>query len=333
MKWELLELIGIVVLSLAALMFASEKAVKYILALADHFGFSDTFVGLTVFSITTSLPEIIAHLTASMNILAGTLDYKIVSATVLGANIGSDVIQQTFILGLVVIVIGGVQFKKDFLITAYLPMIGTTLMCIILGFDGHYSRLDGCVLFGTFLAYLIFLYRREKKAKELLGPPIKSKRVDNVAVDTAIALGCIGIMMVSAHYLLLSIEKCVELTGLGASLIGVVTIGVASASPELFTAFSGIRQKAVGVSLGTLIGSNIANPLVAIGGGAMISTYWVPRPLIFWDLAMETITAALLLSYLLLKKEKGYLGRAGGLYLIGLYLFYLSIRIIYFPVD
>jgi len=92
---------------------------------------------------------------------------------------------------------------------------------------------------------------------------------------------CLLLIVVSAHFLLSSAENIFGLTGLGGSLIGVITIGVASAAPELFTAVSGIRAKAKGISLGTLIGSNITNPLVARGGGALISTYWVPRHLIY----------------------------------------------------
>ena len=72
-------------------------------------------------------------------------------------------------------------------------------------------------------------------------------------------------------------SRVVMTTGVGGSLIGVVTLGVASALPELTTALAGARQKAHGISLGTLVGSNITNPLVAIGGGALISTYWIPR--------------------------------------------------------
>ena len=51
---------------------------------------------------------------ASFGILAGTLDYKIASATVLGANIGSDVIQQTLVLGIVIFAMGSLKFTKDF---------------------------------------------------------------------------------------------------------------------------------------------------------------------------------------------------------------------------
>jgi cation:H+ antiporter len=108
-------------------------------------------------------------------------------------------------------------------------------------------------------------------------------------------------------------------------------LGLASASPEFVTAISGVRHKAAGVSLGTLIGSNIANPLVAIGGGALLSTYSVPTPLVYWDLPMETMTAAALLVFLLLTGRR--LGRAGGVYLIALYGLYIGVRVAFFAVD
>lgn len=319
-------LIGIT--AVIVLIVCAEIAVRKILKILTKYKLSTTFGGLVFFSVATSFPEIFSHIVASIGILRGTLDYKVASSTVLGANIGSDVIQQTLIVGIVVLFMGGLSFKKSFLKTAYLPMIGTTLMCIILGWDRTYSRLDGAILFGTFIAYVIFLYTR--KESHVLHK-IKDHN-DHVATNIIISILAFIGMFLSAHFLLKATETIVSATGLGASLIGVVSLGVASAAPELSTAIIGLRKKASGISLGTLIGSNITNPLVAIGGGALISTYWVPRPLVIWDLPMETITAALLLVYLLMRKDRK-LGRGGAIYLMGLYVFYLAIRIIYFGID
>jgi cation:H+ antiporter len=288
--------------------------VKKVLNLLKYYGYSATFGGLVIFSIATSFPEIFSHLAASFNILSGFLNYEIVSSTVLGANIGSDVIQQTLILGIVVLMMGGLTFKKDFLKIAYLPMIGTTIMTLVLAWDGILSRIDGFILFAAFIIYIIFLYKRENnKIKK-----IKNKKI-NAAKDIIISFFSIVIMLISAHFLLSATQQIVLITGLGGSLIGVISLGIAAASPELFTAIYGLKQKAVGI------------PLVGIGGGALISTYWVPKPLIYWDLPMEAITAALLLLYLI--KTKGKLGKKGAFYLIGLYFAYIIIRIVYFPVD
>jgi cation:H+ antiporter len=154
--------IAIGVVTLAILVLSADMAVAKLVGLADYFNLSATFMGMTVVSLATSIPEISAHLTASAGILGGTLDYQIGSSIVLGANIGSDVVQQTFILGLVVFASGGLYFRRYFLTKSMLPMIGTTLMCLILGWDRVYSRLDGVILFGTFIAYAYYLYRDEQ---------------------------------------------------------------------------------------------------------------------------------------------------------------------------
>ena len=317
--------IGIALLSMVFLVVGARTAVIRIHKLLDHFGFSDTFGGLVIFSVSTSLPELFSHLVASLGILSGRLNYEVASATVLGGNIGSDVIQQTFIVGLVILLVGGLTFKKRFLERAYAPMIGTTLLCIILGLDGIYSRLDGAILVGGFILYMIFLYEGEEHHIK------KGDDQEHILKMIIISILSLALIIVSAHFLLAASEEIVAATGLGGSLIGVVSLGVASASPELFTALFGIKENAEGISLGTLIGSNITNPLLGIGVGSLLSTYWVPRPLVLWDLPMETITAALLLVYLI--KTDGKLGKKGALYLMGLYAFYLIIRILFFAVD
>jgi cation:H+ antiporter len=316
------------IVAIALLIGSSEKVVDKLVLLANAFGVSKTFAGLTVMSLATSLPEIGSHLVASLGIITKSLHYQVASATVLGANIGSDVFQQTFALGLVVLFMGELVFEKTFLLHAYLPMICTTLLCIILGWDGTYSRVDGLILFSTFLAYTFFLYKQETINHVM---DLSSDKSQKVMRDVLLLMTGMAILLVSAYVLLRQLEGVVKVTGLGGSFLGVITLGLASAAPEMLTAIQGIRKQATGISLGTLIGSNIVNPLVAIGLGSMASTYWVPKPLVLWDLPMETITAAILLSYLLLNKRT--LGKWGGLYLIFLYAAYLSIRAFYFNTD
>ena len=124
--------------------------------------------------------------------------------------------------------------------------------------------------FCLFFMYMNFLY---KKGNDFFKDRLKPNKAQHTSLNTIIALGCLVTILLSAHFLLLKTESIVHHTGMGSSLIGVFIIGIAPASPELFTAISGFRQKARGISLGTLIGSNIVNPLLAIGGGALMSAY------------------------------------------------------------
>lgn len=330
-------LVGIA--ALAVMVLSSNEAVKKLVGIASYFNLSSTFMGMTVISLSTSIPEITAHITASVNILTGTLDYETGSAIVLGANIGSDVVQQTLVMGIVVLLAGTMYFRRYFLWKSMLPMITTTLMCIILGWDGIYSRVDGAILFGSFIVYSYYLYHDERKHFKKEDNPHENEKIaenvpqslKEVGVATLVSLGMIGLTVVAAAIVLQLTELLVNRTGISGSLIGVVTLGLASALPELTTAIAGIGNKEHGISLGALVGSNITNPLVAIGGGALVSTYWVPRPLVAWDLPWETITGMIL--WAILWFTKGKLKKGHAIYLIVLYFIYIFTRAYFFAVD
>ena len=78
-------------------MFA-EVIVRNAIALAHRYHLSGGFIGLTILSIGTSIPEIVTHVVASVNILHQPGSMVTLSALVLGANVGSDIFQQDFVL-------------------------------------------------------------------------------------------------------------------------------------------------------------------------------------------------------------------------------------------
>ena len=338
-NWALFPVMLVGLFFIAVLVLAANLSVTKLVGIAAYFNLSSTFMGMTVVSLATSIPEITSHLTASFNILAGKLDFQIGSAIVLGSNIGSDVVQQTFILGLVVLLSGGLYFRRYFLWKSMVPMIGSTVMCILLGFDGTYSRLDGVILFGSFVLYSLYLYFDERKfykaednipVSEEISDSIPTTR-KQVLIDSGIAVLLMAVTVFAASNVLSITEIVVNRTNISGSLIGVITLGLASALPELTTALAGVRQKEYGISLGTLVGSNITNPLVGIGAGALISRYAVPRPLVLWDLPWETLTGLLLWVILLLKKGK--LGKYEAFYLMMMYFVFIILRAVLFKAD
>lgn len=338
-NWALFPVILVGLFFIAVLVLAANLSVTKLVGIAAYFNLSSTFMGMTVVSLATSIPEITSHLTASFNILAGKLDFQIGSAIVLGSNIGSDVVQQTFILGLVVLLSGGLYFRRYFMWKSMVPMIGSTVMCILLGFDGTYSRLDGFILFGSFVLYSLYLYFDERKfykaednipVSEEISDSIPTTR-KQVLIDSGIAVLLMAVTVFAASNVLSITEIVVNRTNISGSLIGVITLGLASALPELTTALAGVRQKEYGISLGTLVGSNITNPLVGIGAGALISRYAVPRPLVLWDLPWETLTGLLLWVILLLKKGK--LGKYEAFYLMIMYFVFIILRAVLFKAD
>lgn len=402
-------------ISVVVMVYAAELVVSKMQAVAKAFGISEVVIAMTIVAIGTSLPELALHLIGSIDIIAsvgnpirllgvdpsvlalgshidaanilsetGNLSvqnstevYRNTSGAVLGANIGSDVVQQTLVLGLVIfssaVMAGkkGFTFSKKFLIRDYAPMMGTTLMTLILALNwkgvlnflqggslavsGTLTRLDGLILVISFILYMLYLYTTRKDQIIEQG---SARRSSKPKLDFLAGIGAMMLVILSAEVFLRVVDLGIKQTGLSGSMIGVASVGVVSAFPEMITAVSGLRQGSEGVSLGTLIGSNITNPLLAIGMGSLISSYAVPRPLVLWDLPMETITAAILLLYMFSKDSIGDIlakparklrmnGIAskleasqnrkisifGAMLLILLYIVYLYVRFTYFQYD
>lgn len=351
--------IGLV--SIAIIVFSAEKIVEKMQSVAKSFGVSEVVVATTVISIGTSLPEISVHFVGSLNILADPGKINSISSTVLGMNIGSDIIQQTLIMGSVIVLASimkgrdNFEFTRGFLKRDYFPMIAAHVLVLIMALNGVISQFEGVLLVGFFAAYMFYLYL--KKDEKLL-------RHGNVEPskypwrDLTVALGGMAFLIYFSDVFLQIVETLIAETGISGSMIGVVTIGFVSAMPEFITALSAVRKGAEGLSLGTLIGSNIANPLMGIGLGATISSYTVPRPLVLFDLPVQIVTAVILVSYLwnkekigalmapvfkyiglentsnkLEKSENGVLTALGGLILISAYLVYIALRALHFQVD
>ena len=99
---------------------------------------------------------------------------------------------------------------------------------------------------------------------------------------------------------------------------------------ELITSISAILRGATAISLGTLVGSNITNPMLALGLGSIISTYQVPNPLIVYDLPVNIITA-IIIMWLLWRSRM--LTKRTSMFMMAMYLAYVLIRLKYFAVD
>ncbi len=105
----------------------------------------------------TSIPEIAAHYTASVGILSGALDYEVSSAVVLGANIGSDVVPADVNHGYCRPYRGRSAFQTLFLWKSRSPW-SPRPSCVSSWRGRDLFHAGWRHLFGTFIAYMYYLY-------------------------------------------------------------------------------------------------------------------------------------------------------------------------------
>ena len=324
---QLLTELSVGAVALYTLVTAASRAIDRLLALAEYYDVPDVLVGMTVLALGTSLPELASHVIASLGILSGVLDFEVTSAVVLGGNTGSSTVQQFLLVGMLVIGYGTIQLRRTFVRGSYLPMLGALAVTAAVAWDGLVSRLDGLLLLGLYVVYVAYSVSRRERTQSMHERPSANPHRDGI-----VALVLLVLVLLSASLLLGVVELVVETLDLGGSMVGLVTLGVASALPELTTVVEAIRRRAPNVALGTLVGSNIANPLVGVGLGGLISTYHVPRAIVVWDLPFKILVGAAVLGYATLWTDRTLTRRLGGT-LVGLYFVFLVGRLLLFPAQ
>ncbi|WP_336038026.1 sodium:calcium antiporter [Halobacterium yunchengense] len=322
---ELVSLVSVGAVALYTLVTAASRAIDRVLALAEHYDVAEVLVGLTVVAVGTSLPELSSHVVASLGILSGVFDYEATSAVVIGGNTGSSTVQQLLLVGVLLIGYGSLDLRGAFVRDVYLPMLAAFAVTLALAWDGTIGRLDGVLLLALYVAYVAVSIRRRERTQTLREPPSVDPRRDALA-----AAGLLVLVVLAASLLLSVAEVVVERLALGGSTVGVVTIGVAAALPELTAVTDAVRRRSPNVALGTLVGSNVVNLLVGLGLGGVISTYYVPPVVVLWDLPFKFAAGAGLLAWALYAND-GELSRGAGATLMGLYFLFVVGRLLLFP--
>lgn len=318
--------IAIIAAGVAIVALLCEVVIRESLALAQRFAWSGAFVGLSILSIGTSLPEILTQVAGSISILRTPATLDSMSGLMLGSNIGSDIFQQNFVLPLVAL-IGGVAVARRRREEELGGLIAASGLLWLFSLDGLLARWEGMVLATAYLAYLVFLTRAERPSH---ARPRQHARRRHILLTFGLLAAGFAVMAIATIEVVAAAERLVGRLPLSASFFGIVVLGIATALPELVAALLAILKGERGISSGILIGSNITNPLLGIGLGSWLSTYTVPSVVIFYDLPVKIATAALIYAFVFRGLR---LNRLQAILLILLYFAYLAARQQFFPVD
>ena len=312
----------------AAILILSEFIIREAIKVSTFSNLSGTFIGMTILSIGTSIPEIMSHIVGSITILRQPETMASISGLLIGTNIGSDIFQQNFILPTVGL-IATITVERRHLHDVMGGLLGAACFALLVCMGGVVLRGEGLLLVLSYLAYLWYLH-----SKDTLDADHKGKTKGwcwrDVYLPLLIIVAGFAVMAVVTEQVVRSSIRLVDLLPISASFFGVVCLGIATSLPELATALLSIIKGNKGMSAGIMLGSNVTNPLLGIGIGAMISTYTVPQVILRYDLPVNIATAILLYVFLLRKED---LNRGEAVTLLICYFSYLFLRWFLFPLD
>ena len=318
-------LIILIVIALALLITSADFFVEGAKGLARRAGMAEVVIGLTIVSIGTSLPEILVTATAS----ASAENDPALMDLAIGNIYGSVLVQITLVLGIVVafkpLDIRPAWLRRDGL----LMLMSIILLTGLLWEGGELSRIEGAILCLIYAVYIMWLLNDTDKIRsdELeLVEEIKSTEFSwtGTAYFTMVVVG-LFMAVYSANQLVQYACLIAEKLNVPHAIVGTTMSGLGTSLPELTVAMVAVR-KSQGVAIGTLIGSNITDPLLSIGIAAMISPMSITEA--SYDLTMHLIIPATLVgvSLCLAMMWTGFrFSRLEGGILIAFYLIFLML--------
>lgn len=308
-------------IGLVGLLIGSELSIHHGEKIAYKLRFKPEMVGLTFLAIGTSLPELVTNIFAGIETKAG----NDASGLAVGNIIGSCLSQITLILGIVALFSRFTVDKKIITkngVWVVVAMVAATVTSL----DGIITRIDGLLLVGIFITYLIHTIHSEKMSKEEQEiEEVKEQKKINVVISILLIITGLLLLIGGAHLIVENGVSLAKICGINEIIIGLF-IGVGTSLPELAVAYSAVRNKKNNISATNILGSNIADPLLALGAGAIVANVIVERSVLLFDIPFWIVGT---LVALLLFRSYSDVNKSEGLVYILLYCLYIFLRLVF----
>lgn len=311
----------LLIVGLALVVLGADFLVDGASSIAKKFGVSDFVIGLTIVGMGTSAPEMVVSFIGA---LQGNGDIAI------GNVVGSNIFNVFMILGATALIlpmdITPMNRKKD------IPLnIAITLIFIALGMsrtlfgigDDVLGRMDGAILLVLFAAYIYMCFRFDTANQSESNE--NEKVIKPTLAAVLIVAGLAGLVF-GGRMFVNSATSIAKMLNVSDKLIAITILAGGTSMPELVTCIVAAFKKKGQLALGNILGSNVFNILLILGGSALI------HPLSMAGMSYVDL-GALLLSSLVIwasihTNKKNQLDRADGLLLLLLEAAYMTFLII-----
>lgn len=265
---------------------------------ADKFGIPQLVIGLTIVAMGTSLPEAAVSISAAFK---GSADITV------GNVVGSNIMNVLVILGLTAVICvipvqkSTVRYEIPFtiLVTALLSLLGL--------YDNQIDRVEGAILWGFMILYLLYLLWSAKHGGNMEETPKSDKAAPMWKLLLMIIAGAVLIVWGSD----VTVDAATEIAqafGMSERFIGLTIVAFGTSLPELVTSATAALKGKTDIAVGNIVGSNIFNILFVVGTTALITP--VAYSAGFLTDSLVAVAAMILLLVCVFRKKK--LGRLGG---------------------
>lgn len=297
-------------------------------SIARRFGISDFIIGMTIVGIGTSAPEMaISFLSA----FKGNADIAV------GNVLGSNLFNTLVILGVTALIspiaLTSNNIKKDIPFS----LLAAVILCALgasVWLDGTIgnviSRVDGIMLlsfFGVFMSYSIFSAKSIGGASECAAVAVEESSSEtqgskkSIIVCIIMVIGGLAALVFGGDMFVNSAAVIARKLGVSDAVIALTLMAGGTSLPELASCVVAAYKKNTAMALGNVIGSNVSNIFLILGGSAVI------KPLSMSNISIldtgTLVVSAILVFFAAFTFKKKQIDRVEGALFILIYIAYL----------
>lgn len=274
---------------LVVLVFAGDYLVRGAVALAEKLSIDPLIIGLTIVAFGTSAPELFVSLQAA---------FDNVSGIAVGNIVGSNIANVLLVLGAPALLMS-INCREKGIGSSLAVMIVMTLTLMVMMWFGPLSRLDGAILLAMIAAYLGWQIKAARECDMAAVPDYHDEVADLPQQGWKTALfiggGLIG-LPVGAWLTVDGASHIARMLGASETVIGLTIVAIGTSLPELVTSVMAAWRKSGAVAIGNVVGSNIFNIGLILGGTSVILPLEVDPRIVSTDMWMMLAASLLVVA-------------------------------------
>ena len=270
---------------------------------AERTGLSPLFIGATIVSFGTSVPELFASVNANLQGHPGIS---------LGNVLGSNVTNILLVLGATAFVFRVTADPKHLTKDLGMMLLATAILVYGMLTDS-FSQVFGLVMFAILVTFVVYQYRTDSIVIDVDDNDVDGPEITDMKGAALVLLGGLAALAIGSELLVKGAVQTGSAIGVPEAVIGMTVVAFGTSLPELSTCIAAARKQSVGLILGNIIGSNTFNILSIVALTAAIKPLDVDPVLLGMEL---WITVAVTVGFSIWMLAVGTLNRTAGIVLL-----------------
>lgn len=250
----------LIVVGIILVLWGADRLTDGAVALAERAHIPQIVIGLTIVALGTSAPEFCVSLVSA---LKGTADLAV------GNVIGSNIFNTMLIVGVAAMVAPMSILPSTVRRDIPVAVVASVVLSVMVLIDGRISFLDAAVLFAGFLAFMWITLCDAKGSHAIEQEQTVSKNYSVLQASGLLVLGLVC-LVVGSNIFVDGATTVAQTLGVSEAVIGLTIVAGGTSLPELATSVVAARKGNSGIAIGNVLGSNVMNILLILGGAGMI---------------------------------------------------------------